>query len=77
MMSSGKPTAKDSELLIKLYEIGHSTEMRARFQVLEPQVFHRLPARACLKVKLESFLEFLHSVQFNKPSVVCVTPGVA
>jgi CRISPR-associated protein Cas1 len=27
--------------------------------------------RACLKAKLEPFLGFLHSVQFNKPSLVC------
>jgi CRISPR-associated protein Cas1 len=27
--------------------------------------------RACLKAKLEPFLGFLHSVQYNKPSLVC------
>ena len=31
MMSSGKPTTKDAELLIKLYEIGHSTEMKKKY----------------------------------------------
>lgn len=28
---SSQPTAKDAELLIKIYEIGHSTEMKKKY----------------------------------------------
>ena len=36
------------------------------YEVLQWKVY-----RACLKAKLESFLGFLHSVQYTKPSLVC------
>ena len=47
-MSSTKPTSKDAELLIKLYEIGHSTEMKRKMTwalMLEEKTYNEMIAK--------------------------------